>query len=322
VSRQGATDKAYANNLYSVMSEAATKNFNATFNETKLGAGVKKWMKEVGYVPKPPFMLDPQEPAAASKSIIELENGTLAGSIRRINGVAALQDREIGENIKNKVSSITDASVKLAAQIENSVHGGIKGGFTPELIKLIIDQEGAKDKDLEITEEKFELYKEVYFAQQPKGAANPLFSYVMFWPEQDLNDYLFFLDRINSALSISEMSKKREALFNAYCELLDAFSGEKDKDCEDYTTTEIQLLTQGINSEGVDLGFKGLLLKDIKNEKKVDNGTIQALIDEFAKVRGHLIAIQSGDEAEFSFDYRGNTFYWIKMDDIFFNVNQ
>ncbi|MEM9834973.1 MAG: hypothetical protein AAF828_00640 [Bacteroidota bacterium] len=319
LSRDRKPDQNFAVNLYDLLGESSYKKFNDVFSDENLSQAARSFLQKNNIKPITPEIYDPEDPSYNKESEFKVENGILFGGYRRIIGSGQLQGQEVGQYLLGKVEDITKSNVQRADILEGLRIGGETTGFGNEVLSVLVD-ELEEVEDAELLNQKFDLYKQVYFAQQPKGAAHPSFSYVMFWPDRDLNNYLNFLGKIQGSMNNSDPEKQREAVFEAFCELLDEFSGDKKKDCEDYTTDEIQLLVQGLKAEGANLGFKGILLKDLKNKKKIDDSTIRRMIEEFAQVRGKLIDIQAGEDPEFSFRHNGTTFYWVKLDDIFFDI--
>lgn len=169
--------------------------------------------------------------------------------------------------------------------------------------------------------DKYQLYSEVFFPRQLRAASHPCMSYVLFMPASDLTNYLNVIKRVRGEIGTSS-SEKREGLVNIYRQLLTEFTGNRqlnERQFRETTVQEVALAIQGIEKEGVALGFlpdkdMGCLL----NERCTPLSEIDKLLERFDIVRRNLEEEVFAVSYEFKFaGSEGNSYYWIPIEKTF-----
>lgn len=169
--------------------------------------------------------------------------------------------------------------------------------------------------------DKYQLYSEVFFPRQLRTASHAPMSYVLFMPASDLTNYLNVIKRVRGEIGTSS-SEKREGLVNIYRQLLTEFTGNRqlsERQFRETSVQEVALAIQGIEKEGVTLGF--LPDKDMAcllNERCTPLSEIDKLLERFDTVRRTL------EEEVFAVGYEfkytgseGNSYYWIPIEKTF-----
>jgi len=173
---------------------------------------------------------------------------------------------------------------------------------------------------VESTGLKLIVYTEVYLPLQMKAAKKPPYSYVLFMPELDLLQYQNLINRSISSANFGTYPEKRKSLFEMYLALIEQFAGEDLKNPEDMTREEVLQIMQGIQREGLKLDIElNVRIGDIRDERKVSNQKIDALIQRFNDVSLELEKIiKLNDRFDFCMiSDTNNRYYWLKLDQVF-----
>ena len=168
--------------------------------------------------------------------------------------------------------------------------------------------------------EKLSVYTEVYIPLQALRAEKPTFSYVLFMPEADLLRYQNLISRSISSANFGTYPEKRNSLYGMYLALLEQFAGEDLKNPDIYTREDVMQIMQGIEREGLKLDIElNVRIGDIKDERKVSNSEIDALIKRFNDVNAELDKIiKLNDRFDFCMNSEAeNRYYWLKLDQVF-----
>lgn len=317
VGGQTRSDREFANNLVGIIQDAANKNYSKNGRPDRLDPKVKKLLEDKGYIPTPPVI---PNPSGSSEPTLRLRNGTVFGSVDRIMQADGRRTEEaLTEMIGSKIGSIVENNIALSKEIEKWKTGELAPkGFTPQMVEIMEGYQRTGDQEINWLKEKYELYKEVFFAIQPKGAEYPTFSYVLFWTKEDLKTYQRVLNASLTRMGDAPMGERREYLQEAYCDLLDRFTGGGAKKCEDYTIDEIEKTVQGVKNEGVNFTGKKERIGDLTDRKVVSDSRIETIIGELTEVNNRLRKLLDDRNGDFTFTRNSSTFYWIKVSDLYF----
>ena len=308
--------KEFPQNIRRSILEAAKKNYNSKFTSAK----AKKVLASAGINLQSPNMDDPDD---SQEILIRLKNGTIRGEIfRNLELDNAIPKTSLSELVVELTRGIVKESIQLYSDLEKAKSGSFSytegEGFAPQIPEILIGMFDETDLELSWLKEKFELYNETYFARKPKGANSPSFSYVLFWPDDDLRDYKRILEKASTDLSDSNVSTQRKALKNAYCMLLEEFTGGgSDKSCEDYTVDEIFQTVQGVEGEGVEFNFNSTKISCITDSKCTSDQEIQEMVKRFIDSRKKIKALTTGEDDSFVFKRGGDQFFWVKIEDLY-----
>jgi hypothetical protein len=315
------TDRAFTSNIQSLILESAKKHYNNLYLKKDLNPEVKQSFAKLNYNPKVPIMDDPDE---TKDPLLVLENGTLNSCIFRAPGsTGAITQETFVKLLSSQGGTITKVAVEFTNDLDSWNYREIDGqGFNPKLGEVLVELYDDLNLDDSFTEEKYELYKPMYFSRQPQGATNPTFSFVLFWPQRDLTKYNSFLEKLLVDVSNLSTGQKRIKLQEAYCKLLDEFAGgENGKDCTEYTIEEIVELIQGVKGEGIDFNSKCIkdkTLKCLTDTKCTTDDEVEQLIYCFTSSKKVLDKmLKNYENEEFVFSRGGEYFFWIKLTDLF-----
>ncbi len=313
-------DKSFARNIRGLMLESARKNFNLKFDTDRIDARAKSAFQKVGFEIKSPEMEDPDE---SYEPMLKLENGKLKGSVFRVlaDG-AAISLEDFTQFATNMTQTVAEANLELYRELEKWKYGEIEPtkGYTPIMAEILVDL--YKDTDLpdgtDWSEEKFELYNETYFAKKPSKAKQPSFSFVLFWPQADLVAYKSSLDKLVTNMGNGSAADRRRNLKDAYCKLLEEFTGgEHKKDCTEYTVEEIFQIIQGVQAEGVTFSLSNKTIDCILDERCTTDREVEEMIKRFVRINSDLEELTNGAYNEFVFNRGGESFFWIKVEDVY-----
>ncbi len=226
--------------------------------------------------------------------------------------------------LKMIVSSVYGVGNGLsAAEIESELKGDA-GRWAPALASMLnkkMEEHTVSSKDLyNSLDVKYKLYTEVYIPKQYQGAQNPTMSFALFMPETELMEYKRSIDRLISD-DVSSYSKRREKMYDTYKELITQFSGETGlRTIDNFTRDQVAQLMQGIYGSGLKLNVQlDVRIGDLRDEKKVSNEQIDALMKRFKEVQTNLSdALRKAEGYDFCYvSEAGNRYYWIAIEDAF-----
>jgi len=169
---------------------------------------------------------------------------------------------------------------------------------------------------------KYELYKEVYFPYKIQSAQYPLVSYTLFMPKEDLGRYIEKLKKVEEASFASSDNEKRTKLFNAFKELIQAFTGNystSNEEISKMSISEFQSLMNGVKGEGLRLSKEqNYLLGNIIDESKMTSTEVDGIIKRILGKLDNLEKIvRQGRNYEFSFSTDQDIYYWISLEESF-----
>ncbi len=269
---------------------------------------------------QPPFM-----PELDLEACTKLEGGVGLGKICRPSG-QSLSNGELGSNIKAFSSSVSTFTNKFWKQVSTVINDGNsvkeidQGTVGPGMVVLIgklLKDSGkwSRDDVRKLLREKFRLYAEVYIPKKVHQATHPAFSQVLFMPEEDLEDYLKTINDLSICRDYS-IEQQRECLYNALVELYRKFSGNNEIG-KKTSINDLNTVVQGLEKEGLVLqgNMSRFRIKDIRNEKKVNDTAISMVISQYLENTNKLKQIlKEGENYEFAFKSLDNTYFWIPVE--------
>ncbi len=283
------------------------------------------------------------EPSMADYA--ETNNDTLAGgrfpgALNRSSANSNLSTVEVSQVVKRNVKNSLDFERMFKRIVDEVFSRGSDlnreeleadlkvdiGRFMPafaDMLNEILTKDGAASKDLyNSLDEKYKLFAEVYLPYSYREARSPATSFVLFMPEAELYDYKRIIERLISDPTAS-YSKRREKMFEVYIELITQFSGEtglRNRKPEEITRDEVSQLMQGLYGSGLRLNVAlDFRIGDLRDEKKVSNDEIDALMRRFKDVEAYLDkALRDGAQYDFCYESEaGNRYYWIDLQEAF-----
>lgn len=251
-----------------------------------------------------------------------------------------------GSRLAEGVNDMLSASLQYNDAIYKALNQALKGGGINDVPKMYkegnidipgilsgmataledhMQSTGASDNTVsEANNMKLSLYTEIFIPLKGQGARYPLYSYVLFMPESDFLKYQNLIERnINQIANSGSYDEKRKSLFKIYKSLVQKFAGQtfkSDKEIEDLTRKDVLEIMQGLNKEGLDAEISfNIRIGDIRDEKKVNNQEVDALIKRFNDVKLELDRINKlNDRYEFRFETdESNRYYWLTLDQVF-----
>jgi hypothetical protein len=170
-----------------------------------------------------------------------------------------------------------------------------------------------------LTGAKQQIFIEEFFPQQVSTAKHPMFSYVLFMPESDLNRYQQLIR--NKIGENKPVSKMRDDLESIYKELVEQFTGinKRPKDFRKLSVSDVSAVVQGVYGEGLKLSVPiDVVIKDLKNERLTPDSVIMQLNNRFREVDKKIDDIlRKGEKYEFKYNSGLSTYYWIPVEDMF-----
>ena len=269
---------------------------------------------------QPPFM-----PELDMEACTKLEGGVGLGKICRPSG-QSLSNKEVSSNIKAFSGSVFTFTNKFWKQVSTVINDGNsvkeidQGTVGPGMVvligKLLRDSgKWSRDDVRKLLREKFRLYAEVYIPKKVYQATHPAFSQVLFMPEEDLEDYLKTINDLSICRDYS-IEQQRECLYAALVELYRKFSGNNELG-KKTSISDLNTVVQGLEKEGLVLqgNMSRFKIKDIRNEKKVNDTTISMVITQYLQNTNKLKQIlKEGENYEFAFKSLDNTYFWIPVE--------
>lgn len=277
------------------------------------------------------LVLNPDWQVDESSGEAILINGANTGSHYDPPSGGSLTGKQLEEHITSKVkktkayveqwvSTLTKMVDGESIQSEIS-SGALEPAVMREIYKLYQRDARKKlnmDSDLrKLVREKYKLYTPLLVAKQVRGAKNRSFDFVMFMPEEDLDSYITVLKKVESAVDDSP-ENKREALFNAYVNLLGQFTGNRElsrKEATKTTTAELTSYMQGLALEGLEIDPNlSFQIGHILEKKKISNEQLDVISELFLeKLNGLKDIRKERREYEFSYSTESNVYYWIPI---------
>lgn len=263
--------------------------------------------------------------------MIKLENST-GGFIYITSSGKSMTFDEIKEYTTKAVDSayyyVKGSRQQIIEIFEQGKPFASSGPFSHSMAKWLdkeIKRQGSvlnKDILKSLMGTKYELYKEVYFPYKIQSALYPLVSYTLFMPQEDLRRYIEKLKKVEEASFASSDNEKRTKLFNAFKELIQAFTGNNSTSNEEISKmsiSEFQSLMNGVKGEGLRLSKEqNYLLGNIIDESKMTSTEVDGIIK---RILGKLDKLEKivrqGRNYEFSFSTDEDIYYWISLEESF-----
>lgn len=333
------TTRSYAGAGQALILEAANYGFNTKYgsrSDRQTRSLLTAMENDYNIRVSNPEMLDPSD-----SDDIQLQGGITPGSLRKPSVNNQLSQYNLSQMVQKGVEGSIIFAQDFHETIQKFVGGAssteavgpasdksevASGRFTPAFanwLNQIMKDGNISEADLNKSQgEKFRLFTEVFIPRYIKGATYPTVSYTLFMPERDLVNYQRILERMFST-SMGSYDQKREALFEIYIELITQFTGEEGLrgiPAERLLRSQIVALMQGLFYSGlrIDLDMD-VMVGDIKDEQKVSNAEVDALLNRFNEVNKTLEnIIRSGNTYEFCYSTDANNrYYWIPLEDSF-----
>ena len=287
-------------------------------------------------VPTPEINL----PETGMGGVFKLSDGAVTSSIQK----PSVNNDISGANLNSAIvmtindtkkymegfNKLLDETFSAGAAIVSEGRNVSVGSFAAPMAKFLLQYVNVKDNKTDlssedmknITGEKYQLYNEVYFPSKVKGANHESFSYVLYMPDVDLDQYIRNLEGIFNAAS-SSYDKKREAIMNGLKKLYEEMSGDKNLSSESFSKVSINDLVNrmnGLKDEGFILtpNLQNVNIGDITDERLVSNAMIEQMTKNIITKVEKLNKIkQLGKKYEFSYESGDNLYYWIPVEDTF-----
>jgi hypothetical protein len=277
-------------------------------------------------------IVNPDIPDVSAGNIIELTGGTTVGTIYRARTGTGFSREEYLDWLKRATDGVFHFTEKFWDTMSRIVNDGnsieevSSGAFTPAIAKAIKQfYEGSSKKQwtekdiINMANQKYKLYAEVFVPKRIRGASYDAFSYVLFMPRNDLEDYLNTLRRLALASSGS-IDEQREQLFNTLVELLKQFTGDaslRNNDPKNTSVESLRHVMQGVMKEGLRMGdeLDDFMIADFLNKRKMSDQQISAfvkrLLDNTEKLEEIL---QAGRSYEFLYTTGNESYYWVPVE--------
>ncbi len=271
------------------------------------------------------------------ESSIKLTNAALAAYIKKPAMDVSFDGNELKKFCTNAVEDCQTRNNKTHSTLSNIINNGegvdfeVSSGNWEPAIAHIINRaiESAKltknisEEDLsKIVDRKYKLFSQVYLPLKLEGADHPLFSYVVFMPKIDFDQYTGILGDLDKT-TMGSPDKQREGLYYAFISLIEKFSGEQlsKREKENMSIDDLRSLMQGLELEGgYYLGSKlGFNIGDILDDRRLPDEEIEKIVERIVKKKEHLVSIQNqGDSYPFIFMSAGGfRYYWLPAQFLF-----
>ena len=329
------TGIAYGIQSHRMILESARYIYNKTAGSSFTRKFLDRYDEQDGVVFTEPSMEEPIQVTTVKMA------GTRPGSILLPLGKQSLKGEQLQAGLTEMISGSLNyekvvKDIFTAAYSYNkldirkiSEENGIAiADLTSGVIQVLegVVKESGVDEDVIIksTGLKLSLYTEVYLPEKAKDAIHPMYSYVVFMPEADLLRYQSLINRNMGVIAQSgSYPDKRKSLFEIYMALIQQFAGQdylKGKNPEDFTRGDVLSIMQGLRLEGFKMNVElNVRVGDIRNEKKVTDAEIDALIQRFSDVNDELNKIiKLNDRFDFCLvSDNANRYYWLRLDQVF-----
>lgn len=170
---------------------------------------------------------------------------------------------------------------------------------------------------------RYQLYTEVYFPREIKGANAPTMSDVLFIKDNDVALYLNTVENIKNSMGGASDSR-RQAIVDIYATLLRHFTGNEqlnNKELESYSINAINRIMFGLGDEGVSMEgceVGNFNLRNILDSRKVSDDTINDIHEDFDEVIEYLKRNVLSRDFEFVYTTRsGDKYYWLPLDKMY-----
>lgn len=255
-----------------------------------------------------------------------LKGGSIYGSFATVESPSIFSDAlttEIREAIDytEQVTKVTKEIFEDGGSYGKNQSKDTAGPFGPAIADILSGVQGdfTFDDLVKLSNEKYQFYLEAYSPIKIDNSANEMFSYVLFLPENDLED---LRDRLgNLAISANGTpDQKRKSLIATWKELLRIYTGEKNFErLESYSIEKLNSMMQGVEKEGINFNIEKKLAKvklgDLKRKRVVSDQEINEYIEQITKNYRQLDSIlKEGRNYEFSYSSNDITYYWLPID--------
>ncbi len=277
-------------------------------------------------------IVNPDIPEVTAGNIIDLKGGTTIGTVYRARQGSGLSREEYLDwlvQATNKVFNFTEKFWDTMSRIVNdgnSIEDVSSGAFTPAIAKAIKQfYEGSSKKQwtekdiINMANQKYKLYAEVFVPKRIKKAKYDAFSYVLFMPRNDLEDYLNTLKKLAVA-SEGTPDVQREQLFNTLVELLKQFTGDaslRNNDPKNTSVESLRQIMQGVTKEGLRIGeeLDEFMISDFLNKRKMPDEKVHAFIRRVlnnTKVLEDIL--RAGRNYEFLYTTGNESYFWVPVE--------
>ncbi|MCB0517963.1 MAG: hypothetical protein H6577_09275 [Lewinellaceae bacterium] len=287
--------------------------------------GVPEYIPEIQIV-------NPDIPEVTAGNVLDLKGGTTVGTVYRARQGAGLSREEYLDwlvQATNNVFNFTEKFWDTMSRIVNdgnSIDEVSSGAFTPAIAKAIKQfYEGSSKKQwtekdiINMANQKYKLYAEVFVPKHIRGAKFDAFSYVLFMPRNDLEDYLNTLRRLAVA-SEGPPDVQREQLFNTLVELLKQFTGDaslRNNDPKNTSVESLRQIMQGVAKEGLRIGddLDNFMISDFLNKRKMSDEKVNAFIKRILNNTEVLSDIlKAGRSYEFLYTTGNESYFWVPVE--------
>jgi hypothetical protein len=208
------------------------------------------------------------------------------------------------------------------APIDNISAGALAPAAAQEIIQLVKSSQdggGWNNEDIKkLAREKYKLYTEVYIPKHISGAKYPTHSFVLFMPQEDLEEYMIQIEKLAYAINGAPPEELREVIYNMFLNLLFYYTGSNnERNNSRMSTADLRRIMQGLEKEGMEnlersTDFK---IEDIMAKRAMDDETVRNFTDQILSNSKKLSRILAkGKNYEFSYTSGGNTYYWVPID--------
>jgi len=208
------------------------------------------------------------------------------------------------------------------APIDNISAGALAPAAAQEIIQLVKQSQGSggwnKEDIKKLAREKYKLYTEVYIPKHINGADYPTHSFVLFMPQEDLEEYMIQIEKIEYAINGATPEELREVIYNMFLNLLFYYTGnDNERNNSRMSTADLRRIMQGLEKEGMEslersTDFK---IEDIMGNRAMDDEAVRNFTDQILSNSKKLSRILAkGKNYEFSYTSGGNTYYWVPID--------
>lgn len=245
------------------------------------------------------------------------EGGTLSTSV--LNGSIEKSSSEIRQFVIDFWKEMNKV-IEDGASFDAFSAGALAPAAASEIVKLLkSNKQSWEEEDLKkLAKNKYQLYKEVFFPKMINGATYPPHSFVLFMPEDDLEQYLNQIESISYSFHAKGTNELRQEIFNMFIDLLKYYTGNENvKELRKKSTEDVRRLMQGISDEGLDLSqAQDFVILDVMNTKRMNDEKLRKFAERIIENAGKLKRIiNKGKSYEFSYNPGGgNTYFWIPIE--------
>lgn len=255
-----------------------------------------------------------QKKESGSENIFRLntEEAPIEGGIQYANRNESIESNQVSQEIVSLIEDLDQKNDELLNRLErllNSVQVNEGDGkITPKMAQFLLDAGFDQDMILRLLDKRYQFMFEAYVPLKLNALQNPLYQYVLFLDQGELDDLMDDLGKLTK-FNNSDY-RKRENLSEAWIGLLSSNYGIKQEEISKMTVAEIISLVTDLPTQTNLLSE--YTFEDIMDRAKMNEQQFTRMINLVKNKEDQLR--QLNGSSEFYFLSNDSRFYWIPQE--------